>query len=362
MNSRQRIEAAFAHREPDRTPILEYVLFSPVAEAVLGRPYTDYNGGPGNWEQYAREVGYEQAVRQYARDRAELAQRLGHDMIYVCPNPPFPKEKPAALIQLPPPPQEDDPIERVAWRNECRELELAEPEDESQYLVFEYLKQELAARDLDIPLWLPAYAHGIWTDVDLMETMIVEPDVAHKHFELASRWCMATVEKLAQAGADFIGVGGDFAGNRPLISPQAYRDFIMPEMKRCTDLVHKLGLKAINASDGDLWSVIEEYLIGTGVDAYAEIDYSVGMDLKKLKELYGDRITLIGNLDCGNVLSFASPEEIRRISIECIEAGLGNGGHIFTASNAISQSVPVENYLAMVNVYRDYWNLPKLVL
>ena len=362
MNSRQRIEAAFGHREPDRTPIMEYVLFSPVADAILGRKFISAASGGSEWRDLAREVGFEEAVRRYARDRVDLARLLGHDLMYVSPTPAQSSLYPKPQKERPPMPQEDDPAERVAWCNECRALELSEPEDDSPYLVYAFLKEEMTRQEMDIPLWMPAYAHGVWTDVDLMETMLIEPDVAHRHFELATQWCMSTTRKLVQAGAEYVGVGGDFSGNRPLISPAAYREFIVPEMKKCTDLVHELGCKAINASDGDLWSVIEDYLFGTGVDAYAEIDYSVGMDLGKLKRLYGDWITLIGNMDCGNVLSFASEEEIRRLSIECIEAGLGNGGHIFTASNAISASVPVKNYLAMVNAYREYFNLPRFVL
>ena len=38
MTSRQRLEAAIAHREPDRTPVFEYVLLSPLADLLLGRP------------------------------------------------------------------------------------------------------------------------------------------------------------------------------------------------------------------------------------------------------------------------------------------------------------------------------------
>jgi len=44
MSSRERVEAAFAHRTPDRTPLFEYVLLPLVAARILGRPYVDYTG------------------------------------------------------------------------------------------------------------------------------------------------------------------------------------------------------------------------------------------------------------------------------------------------------------------------------
>jgi hypothetical protein len=69
---------------------------------------------------------------------------------------------------------------------------------------------------------------------------------------------------------------------------------------------------------------------------------------------------LIGNLDCGNVLSLGSTQEVRRHVFDCLEAGWGNGGHILCASNAITASVPLENYWTIVSAYRDWFGLPQL--
>jgi hypothetical protein len=38
MTSRERIVAAFEHRDPDRTPIWEKLIKSPVSDEILGRP------------------------------------------------------------------------------------------------------------------------------------------------------------------------------------------------------------------------------------------------------------------------------------------------------------------------------------
>ena len=85
--SRQRVLAALNHRQPDRTPIFEYVLLSPVASQILGRNFTDYGGDQNGWMRLAAEHGFDATLRQYAIDRVELAQMLGHDMIYCVPNP-----------------------------------------------------------------------------------------------------------------------------------------------------------------------------------------------------------------------------------------------------------------------------------
>lgn len=356
MTSRDRVEAALAHREPDRTPVFEYVLLSPLADRFLGRPYA---GDGAHWAALVEERGWEAAVRQSAVDRVRLAALLGHDMMYLGPAPAPPaKRRPAA----PGPAPSDDPVENVRRRNESAAAPLAAvpsgPDD--RFIIFEFAREEMRRLDLDLPILAAAYVHGVWTDVDLMQTMVLDPPTAHRHFELATESALRLVDRYIDLNVEQVGVGGDFAGNRPLISPEAYRDFIVPEVRRLSRRVHEAGRVAVNASDGNLWSVIDDFLIATEVDGYLEIDLHAGMDLHTLKRTHGDRITFFGNLDCGNILSFGSPEDVRAHTLDCLDAGAGRGGHILCASNAITASVPLENYLAVVNAHRDRFKLPRL--
>ncbi|MFC1452654.1 uroporphyrinogen decarboxylase family protein [Verrucomicrobiota bacterium] len=353
MTSRERVEAALKHTEPDRTPVFEYVLLSPLADLFLGRRYA---ADPGNWENAMRELGWERAVRQVSRDRLDLALRLGHDMIYAprCPARPAPIDTPPPTPASTP----DDPVERLAARNR-RSADSPAPSSDN-FLLYRLLREEMAGRGVDLPILAGAYAHGVWTDVDLMQTMLLAPEVAREHFSLATEGVLANVEQYAKAGVDHIGVGGDFAGTRLIISPEAYAEFIVPEVRTVSRRVHELGKISVNASDGNLWPVIEDFLFGCEVDGYLEIDMHAGMDLAELKKRHGERVTFYGNLDCGNVLSFGTPEAVRAHTISCIEAGFGRGGHILCASNAITASVPLENYMAVVGAYRDMFGLPEL--
>lgn len=366
MTSRDRVKAAFSHTQPDRTPIFEYVLLPPVAEQVLGRPFVEYLGGMEEWLDQAAEAGFEKALRAYARGRVEIAARLGHDMICLSPNP-----VPGAAYSYDPLSEigaqftvaaEGDPVERLIRRNrQVADTMLGAPPGDS-YLVYDLAREEMKKRDLDLPILAPAYFHGIWTDSDLMQVMALEPEVAREHFALATRRALAAIEDYARIGIDCIGIGGDFAGVRLLISPTAYRQFIVPEVRTCARRVREIGAWSVNASDGNLWPVLDDFLGGCEVDGYLEIDMSAGMDLGRLRAGWGDRITFLGNMDCGRILSFSSPGEIRGVTLAILNAGWGNGGHVFTASNAITASVPLANYLAMVNAYRERFSLPALAL
>jgi hypothetical protein len=366
MTSRGRVAAAFAHREPDRTPIFEYVLLPPLAEQLLGRPFVEYLGGMEPWLAQAGQIGFEPALRRYARDRLELARRLGHDLLCVSPNPVpgaayfyDPLEELGARFEVR---TEGDPVASLRERNRrVSETMLGElPRD--CYLVYHFLREEMRRQDMDLPILAPAYFHGIWTDSDLMQVMLLEPEVAREHFRLATERAWKVIGDYAELRIDLVGIGGDFAGTRLLISPASYRQFIVPEVRACARRVRQAGAFAVNASDGDLWPVIDDFLFGCEVDAYLEIDLGAGMDLGRLKRLYGERVTFLGNMDCGRILSFAPPEEVARVTLGILDSGRGRGGHIFTASNAITASVPPANYLAMVNAYRARFGLEELAL
>ncbi len=366
MYSRERIELALNHKQPDRTPRFEYVLFSSVADRIIGSKYYDYSCDEAAWLEYAADVGWENALRKYVRDRLDIVAALGHDMLYVVPNP-LPSAVKGNMKQIAGEKKEnsaympDDPEERIKKKNYEREEALSELIKDSNFEVYIYLQEEMKRRGVDLPVLAPAYWHGIWTNVDLMETMLIEPETAEWHFKLATKEAAAYVGKYLSLGIKMIGVGGDFAGNRLLISPESYRKFIMPEIRILSKMIHEAGGWAINTSDGNLWPVIEDFLIGCNVDGYLEIDMRAGMDLAKLKKEYGASITFLGNMDCGEILSFNTPEQIRKYTIKCLEDGMGDGGHIFCASNAITDSVPLCNYIAMVNAYNEFFGLSEII-
>ena len=354
MTSRERVLAALQHQQPDRTPVFEYVLLSPVADSLLGRRYS---ADPASWPALRAGKGWEEAVRQMARDRVELASLLGHDMLYVTPNP-----SSTEMEQEGEGSEEahsDDPVERLRRRNERGAQRSPYPPDDALF-IYICLREEMAVRGLDLPILAPAYLHGVWTDVDLMQAMLLAPEVAQEHFALATRRGLALIERYIALGIEQIGVGGDFAGNRLLISPRAYREFIVPEVRTLSRAIHAAGRWAVNASDGNLWPVLDDFTAGCEVDGYLEIDLHAGMDLRRLKATCGERVTLYGNLDCGNILSFGSVEDVRRHTLDCLQAGLGGGGHILCASNAITASVSLRNYLAVVNAYREMYGLERL--
>ncbi len=82
------------------------------------------------------------------------------------------------------------------------------------------------------------------------------------------------------------------------------------------------------------------------------------MDMARVKRTYGDRVAVIGGVDCGMLLQSGTVEEVRRAVERCIETVSAGGGHILSSSNAIHSCVRPENYLAMVRAAREFGRYP----
>jgi uroporphyrinogen decarboxylase len=67
---------------------------------------------------------------------------------------------------------------------------------------------------------------------------------------------------------------------------------------------------------------------------------------------------LAGNVDCGELLSRGSVEDVIEAVKETIAKAAVGGGHILASSNSIHPAVKPENYKAMVDAGKKYGKYP----
>jgi uroporphyrinogen decarboxylase len=108
-------------------------------------------------------------------------------------------------------------------------------------------------------------------------------------------------------------------------------------------------------ADGDVTSLLPDY-IAMGIDVLNPVEPCGGrQDIYRLKEQFGDRLALHGNIDLSGVLVHGSPEEVRQDVEEHLRRLAAGGGYICASSHNITEAVPLENFYAMrdaVQVYR----------
>lgn len=158
----------------------------------------------------------------------------------------------------------------------------------------------------------------------------------------------------AELGAEIAFSGDDIAGNNGLLmSPAQFKEFIYPAMKKLYENWHSYGLYIIKHSDGDL-NQIMDLLVDTGLDCLHPIDPIANMSLEKVKKEFGQKICIMGNVNCAGNLVYGSEEDVIDEVKNCIKAAAPGGGYILSSSNSILKSVKPENYVAMVRAVKEF--------
>ncbi len=70
-----------------------------------------------------------------------------------------------------------------------------------------------------------------------------------------------------------------------------------------------------------------------------------------MKRLVGDRVALIGNVNCG-LLTTGTDEEMIASARYAIRHGSPGGGYVFGTSNCVFTGMPLRNYELILDVWR----------
>jgi uroporphyrinogen decarboxylase len=193
---------------------------------------------------------------------------------------------------------------------------------------------------------------------NLLVSFIDNKRLAHEVLELVTEFAIALARRAVKAGADIIMLGDDYAYNSgPMMSPKVFKEFIQPRLARVVQAVKEEGAFCVKHSDGNLWPILD-MIVETGVDAINPLEPVAGMDIGEVKKKYGQRVCLIGNIDCGSLLSNGSQEDVTRSVKDTLHKAAPGGGYIMSSSNTIHSSVNPANYLAMINATHTFGVYP----
>ena len=202
------------------------------------------------------------------------------------------------------------------------------------------------------------FSHYLRGLPNLLMDYVDNPERVHRLARIVMEYKTRVLERAADAGADILCTGDDYASNKgTIMSPDHFRQFVLPYLQQAVDVAKRKGLPFLKHTDGDLWKVMDD-LVGTGISCLDPLEPKANMDMGRAKEAYGDRICLAGNVDCGQLLPFATPDEVVEAVKETIAKGAVGGGMILASSNSIHPAVKPENYAAMVAAGREFGAYP----
>jgi uroporphyrinogen decarboxylase len=142
------------------------------------------------------------------------------------------------------------------------------------------------------------------------------------------------------------------------MSPEMYEDMIYPWHVKATELAKKYGAFVNMHSHGNINAIVP-LLVEAGLDVLNPVGPMDNMDLKTLKEKYGDDICFQGGLS--RYIGFMSLEELREHLLDRLRVGTPGGGFILSSEGDIPVEMSMENFKAFLKMSRKYRrNVPNL--
>jgi hypothetical protein len=206
--------------------------------------------------------------------------------------------------------------------------------------------------------WLK-YPKGIRAIDEWYMSTASRSDHVYKIFERQCEIGLANLEKIYQLVGDQVAAvfvtGTDFGTQRgPFISNKAYRALFMPFHKLVNDWIHQhTTWKTFIHSCGSVRALIPDF-IEAGFDILNPVQTSaVQMAPEELKRDFGDRITFWGGgVDTQHTLPEGTPDEVRAEVRQRIKTFGKGGGFVFNTVHNVQPCIQVENLLALYETVR----------
>ncbi len=352
MKSKERFVTALKGGMPDRVPVFDFLLSPRLQRELLGYKTELYDG----------------------ESQVKLAGLLGLDAQFIpingyCgfeeePHPPgahykdewgitYVKEGWPVMVQI------DVPIKnRSDWRN------YKLPNPRAPYRV-KMIRDAVKANKDEIAIiagFLGPFTMMYWYFMDLANLSLAiydDPDLIHEICDAYTDWTLQALNiSFESGGLDAFAIADDWGGTTGLLmSPRHLRQFFIQPFKAIVQGMLKYGIPVMMHNDGNLWEVMDD-LVSTGINGYHPVERAAGMDLARIKQLYGTRLCPIGNINNKTTMVSGSPEDVRREALECLRIAAPGGGFILSTDHSLHDDVPLANIHAYIEVAKEYGRYP----
>lgn len=373
MLSKSRMIAAMEHREPDRVPIGEQGVDWEITDRALGVE-TLYRA---KWREYTAmwDGRRDEVVDDYVQHIIGLARHFAWDYVAV-------PVVPARRSSYPRP----EMLGEYEWRDEkglvwhyspdsgghamtkvyppmtiadLPDPEAVAPLQDSQFEAIERVTKEIGKTHMVIarvPDGTFPWQETIGLE-NFLERTLTDPDFIRKLIAVSTARSISAIKTVAAIGVDAVMIMTDYCDARgPLMGPRLFREFHLPALKASVEAAHSAGVHLIKHSDGDQWPILDHF-VEAGVDGWHGIQPRIGMDLRLLKEQYGDKLTFFGGVNCETLTGGTAEEVAEEVKYAIRYAGPG-GGLVIGSGNSLMPGTKYENYLALVETCRQYGAYP----
>ncbi|MDO9542572.1 MAG: uroporphyrinogen decarboxylase family protein [Kiritimatiellia bacterium] len=371
MNGKERVRNAIARKPVDKVPLGFYLVDCDTIEKVIGRK-TFVRNRIGVMLALA-EGRRAEVAESYKKDSVEFYRKID------CADLIIPKE--AAL--LPPKNYEPQRLKKIAdnrWEDEQGRIFQAIVEANDIMCIHDpTLKKEYTVEDFQIPPDVKPPDDSVFEALDYliaelgeeryvcsssgiaampmpggfdtaMLTYALQPEVMHAANRRTIEMLKKTVSAHIRKGSAGVHISQDMAGtNGPFISPAMFRELCFPYLKESIAII-KRHTDQVNFHNCGMNIPLMDMFIEAGIDCYQSLQTTAGMEIGKLKKMFGDKVAFWGGIAV-EVLISGTTGETRQEVRKAMERGAPGGGFILGPSHSIAYGVKYDNFLAMIDEY-----------
>ncbi len=347
MTRRERFLAAVRVQQPDRVPLFDFLFQQPLYEALLGHRPGAYNGP----------------------DAVRCALALDHDGVWL-PFGGFTGWQPTFLSEN---------VYRDEWGTVFQKNEASWPIDapiaypiqsRADLAKFTLPDPTAPGRDAEIraaaaldnddialvggvqgPLTTAWFLMGYET---IALALYDDPGLVEAVFALSNEFFKEAARRCVEAGCVAVFVSEDLGSSSGgFFKLDHYRRYLLPPFVELVDHIDALGVPVLLHACGHLHDYLDD-LAQTKISAVHPLQRTAGMDLRAIKEKYGRRWCLIGNIDSSRTLPYGTPDQVAAEVREALDIAAPGGGYILASDHSLHDGIPVENIVEMFRVGAEY--------
>lgn len=188
---------------------------------------------------------------------------------------------------------------------------------------------------------------SVYEYYDSPETVILRCERLHESI-------LKRAKAILQLRPDFIFIG---SSGHMINNPEPiFRRLSLPTLKQVTAMAKAAGIPSQVHCCGPEYDLVRMAAEETDLSNINPLERPPmgDCDLRLVKQEFGDRISLMGNLHTTDVMLRGSVEDVRRAAREAIDAAAEGGGFILSTGDQCGRDTPDDNILALVEAARQH--------
>jgi uroporphyrinogen decarboxylase len=238
----------------------------------------------------------------------------------------------------------DYPLKNVS----LHAMDLPDPDNPDRYLHFQPVIDSQRDRYILAKFSYSLYERA-WS-VRGMENLLVDftenPSFVQDLLALICEWNLKVMRNLQNYHIDGIYFGDDWGSQRGLIiSPEMWRQFIRPHLKKMYDQAHCQGYDVFIHSCGDIAAILDD-LIEIGLNVFNPFQPEV-MDIEAVLKKYSGKLAFYGSLSIQKTLPFGDEKDVEKEVNHRLDLAKKHKGLIISPSHDMPPDIPLKNIISM---------------